>query len=48
MPSESGFADGSGASVAEFDFNVPLTNVAKFIIGTRTIAGCGEDYNIAH
>jgi serine/threonine protein kinase/uncharacterized membrane protein len=37
IPSESGFADGSGASVAEFDFNVPLADVAKFIIGTRPI-----------
>jgi serine/threonine protein kinase len=36
-PNESSFADGSGASVAEFDFNVPLTGVAKFIIGTRPI-----------
>ncbi len=36
-PSESGFADGSGASVAEFDFAVPLADVTKFIIGTRPI-----------
>jgi hypothetical protein len=36
-PSESGFADGTGASVAEFGFSVPLSDVAKFIIGTRPI-----------
>ena len=36
-PSESGFADGTGASMAGFTFNVPLSDVAKFIIGTRPI-----------
>lgn len=36
-PSESGFPDGTGVSVAEFTFSVPLADVAKFIIGTRPI-----------
>jgi len=36
-PGESGFADGTGASVAEFDFGVPLADVAGFTIGTRPI-----------
>jgi len=36
-PSENGFADGSGESVAEFEFGVPLAEVDKFIIGTRPI-----------
>ena len=35
--SESGFADGTGASVAQFTFDMPLADVAKFIIGTRPI-----------
>jgi predicted Ser/Thr protein kinase len=36
-PSESGFADGTGVGTAQFVFAVPLTNVARFIIGTRSI-----------
>jgi hypothetical protein len=36
-PSESGFADGTGASVVEFTFEVPLADVSKFIIGTRPV-----------
>jgi len=35
--SESGFADGTGASVAQFTFDMPLADVARFIIGTRPI-----------
>jgi hypothetical protein len=34
---ESGFAGRSGVSVAQFTFDTPLTNVAKFIIGTRAV-----------
>jgi hypothetical protein len=33
----SGNSDGSGVRVEEFDFNVPLADVKKFIIGTRPI-----------
>ena len=33
----SGNSDGSGPQVARFYFNVPLADVAKFIIGTRPI-----------
>jgi tRNA A-37 threonylcarbamoyl transferase component Bud32 len=36
-PSESGFADGTGVGTAEFDFPIPLAEVDKFIIGTRSI-----------
>ena len=36
-PSESGSAGETGVSVAEFNFGIPLADVAKFIIGTRPI-----------
>lgn len=33
----SGNGDGTGVRVEEYDFNIPLAEVAKFIIGTRPI-----------
>ncbi|HUC85988.1 MAG TPA: protein kinase [Candidatus Acidoferrales bacterium] len=45
-PSESSFADGSGVGTAQFVFNVPLADVSRFIIGTRSIR-TNEWHNVA-
>ena len=34
---ESGNSDGTGVRVKNFDFDIPLADVSKFIIGTRPI-----------
>jgi hypothetical protein len=36
-PSETSFAGDAGVSVAVFEFNVPLADLARFIIGTRPV-----------